>query len=383
MHLLPRKKILIVTHDVTQTGAPILLLNLMKIMVEMGYRFHCIIKNDFGSLKNEFESVAESCVIYNRTFKKSFINKFRRSIDIKQKKSAIKRLLSDVDLVISNTITNGDILPFIKQHTDVPVISYIHELKLSAETYTKEMYLQNVIHLSDLFLVPSNAVKVFLQESYSVINNKIYILNYFIPEMKGSTTSHNVISNQDKVSTSFIIGGMGTADWRKGPDIFIQVAKQFFIFQPDSDVQFIWKGVIGEGIAYKRLMHDIEKAGLKNKILMLQHSADVSSFFDLIHLFILTSREDPYPLVVLEAAANKVPTICFSDAGGAPEFIQSDAGAIVDYLDVVSMAGQILKYYSDNALLTNHGTAALRKVNSLHQDKKFIVAQLENIFKII
>jgi hypothetical protein len=55
-------------------------------------------------------------------------------------------------------------------------------------------------------------------------------------------------------------------------------------------------------------------------------------------IFCLTSREDPFPLVMLEAAALGKPVVCFDRAGGASEFCALGGGLAVPYLDVEAMA---------------------------------------------
>ena len=41
----------------------------------------------------------------------------------------------------------------------------------------------------------------------------------------------------------------------------------------------------------------------------------------------MTSREDPFPLVNLEAMTNGVPVICFKDSGGSEELVDSSSGS--------------------------------------------------------
>ena len=57
-------------------------------------------------------------------------------------------------------------------------------------------------------------------------------------------------------------------------------------------------------------------------------------------LFCLPSREDPFPLVMLEAGALGKPMVCFDGAGGAKEFAARGAGIVVPYLDVPAMAAE-------------------------------------------
>jgi glycosyltransferase involved in cell wall biosynthesis len=59
-------------------------------------------------------------------------------------------------------------------------------------------------------------------------------------------------------------------------------------------------------------------------------------------VFVLTSREDPYPLVCLEAAALEKPIVCFEGGGGTPEFVEADCGFVVPYLDIIGMADRVI-----------------------------------------
>ena len=54
-------------------------------------------------------------------------------------------------------------------------------------------------------------------------------------------------------------------------------------------------------------------------------------------LYLLTSREDPFPNVVLEALDTKVPVIGFKNAGGFGDVVTEQTGALVDYLNLPMM----------------------------------------------
>jgi glycosyltransferase involved in cell wall biosynthesis len=83
-------------------------------------------------------------------------------------------------------------------------------------------------------------------------------------------------------------------------------------------------------------------------------------------VFALTSREDPYPLVCLEAAALGKPIVCFAGAGGAPEFVEQDCGFVVPYFDVTAMAGRIASLLESADCRIKMGAAARRKVAERH-----------------
>jgi glycosyltransferase involved in cell wall biosynthesis len=81
---------------------------------------------------------------------------------------------------------------------------------------------------------------------------------------------------------------------------------------------------------------------------------------------LLTSREDPYPVGCLEAAALEKPIVCFANAGGASEFLEEDCGFVVPYLDVPAMADRIVSLIDSADRRRTMGTAARRKVTERH-----------------
>jgi glycosyltransferase involved in cell wall biosynthesis len=96
-------------------------------------------------------------------------------------------------------------------------------------------------------------------------------------------------------------------------------------------------------------------------------TADVLDHYCAMDAFALTSREDPFPLVVLEAADHGLPTLCFQDGGGANEFVRDDAGARVPYLDIAGFAAQIEALRHDRQRASRWGECARTRVRQQHR----------------
>src|SRR5690348_16672643 len=99
------KKILIISHDANLNGAPILLLRLMKLLKEHGYSFNTILRQG-GSLSNEFKSLSDVCGYFKKSNGNGFISKLHNKIR-RTRTFDISTYTEGVDLVLSNTITNG------------------------------------------------------------------------------------------------------------------------------------------------------------------------------------------------------------------------------------------------------------------------------------
>jgi glycosyltransferase involved in cell wall biosynthesis len=150
---------------------------------------------------------------------------------------------------------------------------------------------------------------------------------------------------------------------------------------PDAKLSFTWKGVAAASAAYEHLMQDIRNAGLQQVVELAPANADMASFYASIDLFLLTSREDPYPLVVLEAASYGKPTICFEGAGGAVEFVAHDAGTVVPFVSVEEMAQAIARYYRNRTILYSQGSNARQAVKDLHQNETYLMNQFTEAIK--
>ena len=83
-------------------------------------------------------------------------------------------------------------------------------------------------------------------------------------------------------------------------------------------------------------------------------------------VFALTSREDPFPLVMLEAAAAGLPLVCFAQGGGTPEFALPDAGYMVTYLDVAEMADAVVHLLERDGERLHMGQVAAAQVRERH-----------------
>ena len=61
-----------------------------------------------------------------------------------------------------------------------------------------------------------------------------------------------------------------------------------------------------------------------------------------LDIFLLTSREDPFPLAAIDAGILGMPIFCFDKATGIAEVV--DSSFVVPYLDVEEMANRILAF---------------------------------------
>jgi len=143
---------------------------------------------------------------------------------------------------------------------------------------------------------------------------------------------------------SVLILGVGYADMRKGFDLFLQLWRLARLSR--LRVHCAWVGDIDPGLA-EWLMAEIDEAEASGSFHMVGYRNDVNAFFSAADAFTLTSREDPFPTVALEALAAGVPVFAFDGSGGIPELLKENAlGYVVPYCDVPAMAAELERVLS-------------------------------------
>ncbi|MFM7068581.1 MAG: glycosyltransferase family 4 protein, partial [Actinomycetes bacterium] len=128
-----------------------------------------------------------------------------------------------------------------------------------------------------------------------------------------------------------LVVGCGEAGWRKGADLFVDVARR-----STADATWAWVGRRPRSFG-RVLDHDVEAAGLTGRIRWVGEVADARPFLAAADLVVMPSREDPQPLVPLEAAVASTATVGFAVGGLA--LLAADSGmAVAPYPDTVELA---------------------------------------------
>jgi glycosyltransferase involved in cell wall biosynthesis len=130
--------------------------------------------------------------------------------------------------------------------------------------------------------------------------------------------------------------GVGYADLRKGFDLFLQLWN--LLRQNNRQVHFCWVGGIDPGLQ-EWLGQEVERAKATGRFHFTGFRSDMQGFYSAASVYALTSREDPFPTVALEALGVGVPVVAFQESGGIPGLLSRErVGEVVPYCDVPAMA---------------------------------------------
>jgi glycosyltransferase involved in cell wall biosynthesis len=281
--------------------------------------------------------------------------------------SPVQLHAGEYGLVYSNTITNGSLLESLA-YLDCPVICHVHELEYCMKYLTAPGNTESIRRHTNHYVAVSEAVRKNIVKEMGVSDEKIELVHEFIPALPNLKPDR--VSKARKClgvpDNAIIVGASGTTDWRKGPDVFVQLASAVRRRMPERPIHFVWVGGEKSGPNFGALWYDVQHLALEDVVHFIGHQKHPLELFSLFDVFALTSREDPYPLVNLEAASLMKPIVCFDGSGGAPEFVEDDCGFVVPYLDVKTMAEKVAELVEKPELRQRMGQRGAQKVRERH-----------------
>jgi glycosyltransferase involved in cell wall biosynthesis len=362
--------VLFVSHDAHPMGAQNLLLTLAGWLKESRLVNPRFILAGPGSLVEEFLRIGP-------------VLRLDPDGAAKSDADATLRLLrsfcrNDLSAVYHNSAACGHVVN-ITRHLGVPQIVHVNEMEKSIERWVGPEKMAVLRNYADLFIAGSRPVADNLHERHGISRDRLRVVDAFI-----SSTGIRDISDSEKRSCKAAIGlvpdrkvvlACGTRDWRKAPDLFVDVAKAVEA-GGGGPFQFVWVG--REGQDYEEFKRSTAGRA-KSPVRFVGEVSNLLPFMIAADVFLLPSREDPFPLVCLMAGDCGVPIICFADAGGMPEFVGSTCGVVVPYLDVPAMANAVRSLLADETRSRLLGQQAKAKV----REECAVAVKGEVIYKLI
>ena len=333
-------RVLFVSHEATRTGAPLIILNILKHFSEnCSIQCETILHNG-GHLAENFQKHSArtvDCLNIPRKSSDSLRKRVQKIINRERDNAPILAICNSMESrFISKELSDAGI----------PVLSLVHELPSS---YSEEDY-QDVYNLSKRVVFPVHAVRDAADAKTTIPAGKGLVLPQGLlkPDF-GSSITRDVAYSQIRQelnipANSFIVLGCGTLDLRKGIDHYAAIARRVTESNNSSTpIHFVW---VGDGprwthSPYHYVKLDLEKSGAEDHVHFIGERADVEPYFVGSDSFLMSSRVDPFPCVIHEAMVTGLPVITFAKSGGAQEAVAGGAGIVVPYGDYEQTANVI------------------------------------------
>lgn len=270
---------------------------------------------------------------------------------------------STYDCVLCNSIASiwclQDIVP-----KGTPVVLWAHELEYAITCLSlPPALLRSALQSVDRFIACGKAVRDNLVENYGVPSTMVETTTEFIEEISPPTQSNSSRSTllPGVPVDALIVSVVAWVQHRKGPDLFLRMARHLPREIDGHPVHFVWVGAEASPGMIDELMHRARLAGINDRMHFLGERKHPTAIVAMSDVFVLPSREDPYPLVMIEAGMVSRPIVAFRGTGGAEEFLGDGVGILVPYGDVVAMAKATLELLRDRAFALSLGEKAHAK----------------------
>ena len=230
----------------------------------------------------------------------------------------------------------------------LPVVVHVHELPPAGAKRT--LTLRAAARSADVLVVVSEAVARVVR-----------------PHARATPilVAYNgvaVASDRKRGAASPTVGTIGTACATKGTDVFLEAAALARERRPELRFEHTGQRGLDEDREFDRRLSELEASEeLRGAVSMLGRRPAAEGLRRW-EMFVLSSRQDAFPLASLEAMAAGVPVIA-SRVGGLPEQIEHlESGVLVEPENPPALAEWIVRLHEDPALREKLAIAARSRV---------------------
>lgn len=364
-----KNALVVTTHAMTRTGAPMIILEVIRRLKEVhGCQIVLLALESGGSLDSDFRALCDVV-----------IDNVGSSLKSARAKTAI--LLSELHgilknpVVLANSLCCGEIVTVCKE-VGFRIKSLIHEYPYAFD----KAWIFQQLEATDGIVFPCQDVydkylaeqlipppKTGNEPRHFILPQGCYLAQKPRPspeQLEAFTQSFrkkNHLRRGDR-----LIAACGSADPRKGFDWFANLIRHFSTRSPHaSSTHFVWIGSIGVQDVFFHALHDLRREGVIGNFHHIEEMQDTRMILDLVDVFLLCSRIDPFPSVVLEAMHSGVPVVGFDrDQGTSPLIVETGFGAVVPYQDFEATTAAIGRLLEPDPERTRLQAAAVELVST-------------------
>lgn len=361
-----RPVVLLLLHEATYTGAPILGWNLVRALSERSDVV--VVLRRGGALEAALRDVAAAVVAAPPPAMVADAAEMARFAE------RLKAVYAPVYAIANSVETWPLAIPLGTQ--DVPVVALVHEFWTGAvPTLRNDFYAACAALVFPARIVEQSSFDAFrevrLQTRYILPQGPCTIPPFAdgqVPRAFGAP----FVSDDDTGPTladvladtgSFTVIGLGAVEMRKGIDVFVATATALAARHPDVAFRFVWIGTWEHAIGtqYAALVGEqVRRSGLGDRLRFYPAVDDLAPIYDRADALFLSSRLDPLPNITIDAAVRGIPVVCFDQASGIAEMLAGDPDAarlVAPHLDSGAAADRIAALARDAAMRDRVSTA--------------------------
>lgn len=327
-------RIVLVAHDAQPHGAQFNVLHQAKVLSEdLGFTVDMIVLGE-GPLISEYARFADIHMLAGKSHRGE------------EAKELVANLYSQgVRSAIANTTVTGLFVEVLKAQGFYTVV-LVHELPGIIREYSLEEHVRSIAEQADLVFFPAEQVREGFNSFSKVPSHRscirpqgCYKKNSLSGPVQSVAARQDLRKRFNLPTDSYIVLCVGYADYRKGIDLFVDIGIQ--VIREKKNIYFLWIGHFDLNLE-QDIKTLIAEYGLTEHFLFPGLDYDTDVYYAGADIYALTSREDPYPSVVMEALDARLPVIAFRDTGGFTDLLSRGGGVLVEMFDTTAYARAIM-----------------------------------------
>jgi glycosyltransferase involved in cell wall biosynthesis len=348
-----RATVMVVSHEASRTGAPVLSLNLVQVL-RRRYNVIAVLLGG-GALYDAF--VDSGAIVVNVPGARANGVLAEYLVDQLSQRYPLKFAL--VNSIESRVMLAPLAAAF------VPVLSLVHEF--ASYTRPRDAFRSALLWSGEVVFSANVTMENAFAEYPDLGPRGAHILPQGRCLLPASGADPEAVAREQArlrrlirpphARDAVVVLGAGFVQLRKGIELFLECAARVVRAPGGEHCRFIW---IGKGydpdhdIQYSVYLADqIRRAGLQQHVLFIDETSAIETAYEEADLLLLSSRLDPLPNVAIDALFSGVPVLCFDQTTGIADFL-SDSGlrapCVADYLDTSALAARVLALARDAGL---------------------------------
>jgi len=251
-------------------------------------------------------------------------------------------------------------------------INYPYMIRIGCEhnSYKSVNKIWSILRI--LYYKKLNAV-VSLTQKDRIFLSKISKYCYTIPNAR--TFTPIIIKDFSNKKARKQLLAIGRLSYQKGYNYLLDIFEKLSHKIPDWNLC-----IIGEGPLEKWLNDEIKKRKLKHRICLMKPIKEISKMYIDSSIYIMTSRFEGFPMVLLEAQSFGLPIVSFDCDTGPRDIIHNGIdGFLVKPYDINEMANRIEQLIKDKELRKRFGINAIKNSDNFSDEKIYSI--WEKLFK--
>lgn len=328
-HARPRH-VTLVGHDAHPHGAQFLLLNLARAYRQAGLTVKIVLLEG-GPLVKDYAEVAELIELPDPVTRRDEALRLLRGLRNEHGEAAI-----------CNTTVSGSAVPLLRE-AGYGVLSLVHEMRSVYAQMDLARQIGDLAAADVPVVFPARIVREHFEEAlgHKVENAVLRPQGMYLRPAPHDPSLRDGLRQEYGIGADVpLLMGSGYIDHRKGVDLFVRALAA--LRAKGVPAEAIWIGH-----AERDFLPEVQKLadslGLRDAVHFPGRQTDPAPFYAAADVFLLTSREDPYPSVVLEAMASDLPVIMFAGVTGSEDMAERGLALAVEAEDPEAMAEAVAR----------------------------------------